>query len=159
MDGTSTSPRPGTAPAGHWCACNRLLGRRLFLRVLFIHLWTLHVLQASRVNRRQPLLELLHLSLDEARAGYFTTLWYVWLAKMAAAYLELGLGAAAQLDGDGEQWLVDAELGQLVAVALPALLQPLEAALAHGQQGEGRGQVAPLPLRPESANVEGEKRD
>lgn len=80
----------------------------------------------------------------------------------AVSHLELGLGAAAELDGDGEQRLVDAGLGQLVAVALPALLQPLEAALAHGQQGQGHGQVAPLPLRPGSPNVErgvAEKRD
>jgi len=63
-------------------------------------------------------------------------------------YLELGLGATAELSGDGEQRLVDAGLRQLVAVALPALLQPPQAPLAHGQQGQGHGQVAPLPLRP-----------
>jgi hypothetical protein len=63
-------------------------------------------------------------------------------------YLELGLGAAAELGGDGEQGLVDARLCQLVAVTLPALLQPLEASLTHGQQGQRYGQVTPLALRP-----------
>lgn len=118
------------------------------------------------MNRRQSLLKLIHLSLDEARGGYVTARRCVWksrnvplpLATAAFSHLELGLGAAAELDSDGEQRLVDAGLGQLVAVALPALLQPLEATLAHGQQGQGRGQVAPLPLRPESTNVEGESR-
>lgn len=78
------------------------------------------------------------------------------LLAAASSHLELGLGAAADLDSDGEQRLVDSGLGQLVAVALPALLQPLEAALAHGEQGQGRGHVAPLPLRPVSPNIEGE---
>ena len=62
-------------------------------------------------------------------------------------YLELGLGAAAELGGDGEQGLVDAGLRQLVAVTLPALLQPLEASLTHGEQGEGHGRGSFLTLR------------
>lgn len=63
-------------------------------------------------------------------------------------HLELELGAAAELGHDGHQRLVNAGLRQLVAVTLPTFLQPLEAAFAHGEQRQGHGQVAPLPLRP-----------
>lgn len=68
-------------------------------------------------------------------------------------HLELGFGPAAELGGDGEQRLVDSRLSQLVAVTLPAFLQPLKTTLTHGQQRQRHGQVTPLTLCPEESRM------
>lgn len=65
-----------------------------------------------------------------------------------AQHLKLGFGSTAKLDHDRKQRLIDASLGKLIAVTLPAFLQLLKTTLTHGEERQRRCQVAPLTLCP-----------